>query len=103
MKSIPLYTGRKLPKSGDILAAFEGVSWLLEQQLNAPLLYGLPTSQFDLALLWMPLGALDRRRARKPEQSQSTEDSRSNLETSNNVDGDDFGAKEFPSCPGVAG
>ncbi|KAN0122856.1 HET domain containing protein [Hyaloscypha variabilis] len=97
MKSIPLYTGRKLSKSGDILAAFEGVSWLLEQHLNAPLLYGLPTSHFDLALLWMPLGVLDRRRARKLEQSQSAEDSRSNLETSNNVDEDDFGAKEFPS------
>lgn len=97
MKSIRLYTGRKLSRPGDILAAFEGVSWLLEQHLNAPLLYGLPTSHFDLALLWMPLGVLDRRRARNPEQSQYAEDCKSNLETSNNIDGDDFGAKEFPS------
>lgn len=97
MKSIRLYTGRRLSKSRDILAAFEGVSWLLEQHLNAPLLYGLPTSHFDLALLWMPLGDLDRRRARKAQQSQNSKEYGSNLEASDDMDGDDFGAKEFPS------
>jgi len=96
MKSVPLYTGRRLSKSGDILAAFEGVSWLLEQHLNALLLYELPTSHFDLAPPWMPLGVLSCRRARNPNQSQYSEDYRFNLETSNNLDDDDFGAKELP-------
>jgi hypothetical protein len=97
MKSIRLYTGRELSKSRDILAAFEGVSWLLEQHFNAPLLYGLPASHFDLALLWMPLGILDRRRVRNPEQSQHAEDCRSNQESSNDIDDNDFRGKEFPS------
>jgi hypothetical protein len=97
MRSIRLYTGRKLSKSSDMLAAFEGVSWLLEQHFNAPLLYGLPTSHFDFALLWMPLGMLGRRRMRKSEQPHHAEDCRSNQESSNDTKDDDFGGKEFPS------
>lgn len=42
MKCIYLYTGRSLTKPKDVLAAFQGVSWLLQEQMNAPLLYGLP-------------------------------------------------------------
>jgi len=61
MTCVRLYTGRELSRAKDILTAFQGTSWLLTKHLNAPLLYGLPTSHFDLALLWVPLQALDRR------------------------------------------
>ena len=52
---------------------------------------------FFLALLWAPLGISDRRRARKAKQSQRTEDCRSNQESSDIKNDDDFGDKEFPS------
>ncbi|KAI0168751.1 heterokaryon incompatibility protein-domain-containing protein, partial [Pestalotiopsis sp. NC0098] len=77
MKCVPLYTGRTLTKPKDILTAFQGTSWLLQHQMNAFLFYGLPSSHFDLALLWMGSKQLDRRR-------QTTED-------------DGYGGKEFPS------
>lgn len=62
MKCVPLYTGRTLTKPKDILTAFQGTSWLLQHQMNAFLFYGLPSSHFDLALLWMGSKQLDRRR-----------------------------------------
>lgn len=36
MKCVGLYTGRQLTKPRDILMAFQGSSWLLEQYLQAP-------------------------------------------------------------------
>ena len=61
MKFTPLYTSRQLSKPQDILTAFQGTSWLLQQRLNSPLLFGLPSSHFDLALLWTPTRAHRRR------------------------------------------
>lgn len=66
MKCVGLYTGRQLTKPKDILTAFQGSSWLLKQYLRAPLLYGLPRSHFDLALLWTPVTTLCRRKKRVP-------------------------------------
>lgn len=62
MKCVGLYTGRHLTKPKDILTAFQGSSWLLEQHLQAPLLYGLPRSHFDLSVLWTPVSTLCRRK-----------------------------------------
>ena len=58
MKYISMYTGRKLTKPGDILATFEGISWLLVRYMEAPSLLRLPASYFDLALLRSPVEAL---------------------------------------------
>jgi hypothetical protein len=36
IKYVSMYTGRNLTKPQDILAAFEGISWLLERYMQAP-------------------------------------------------------------------
>ncbi|KAK8052960.1 hypothetical protein PG996_012261 [Apiospora saccharicola] len=65
MKYVSMYTGRKLTKASDILAAFQGISWLLELYMRAPLLFNLPISHFDLALLWSPTQPITMRRPHK--------------------------------------
>ena len=62
MTSVERYTGRNLSFAQDILSAFNGVSRLMEWYLCAELYFGLPTSHFDLALLWKPLAGKSRRR-----------------------------------------
>ncbi|KAI1426016.1 heterokaryon incompatibility protein [Xylaria sp. FL1777] len=61
MRSVELYTERKLTKAQDILAAFSGVSNVLKGRMRAPFIHGLPSSHFDLALLWEPTRATERR------------------------------------------
>lgn len=61
MNCVSLYTSRILSNPQDILAAFIGISNFMEQTLQAPFVFGLPTSHFDLALLWESQGALGRR------------------------------------------
>ncbi len=58
---VPLYTARVLTKRKDILAAFNGICNLMEKTLQAPFIFGLPSSHFDMALLWEPQSALERR------------------------------------------
>lgn len=53
---VALYTRRDLYEPFDILAAFGGMCKLMEYTMQAPLVFGLPTSHFDLALLWQPTG-----------------------------------------------
>ncbi|RSL64785.1 hypothetical protein CEP54_004599 [Fusarium duplospermum] len=53
---VSLYTKRDLYEPFDILAAFGGMCKLMEDTLRAPLIFGLPTSHFDVALLWQPRG-----------------------------------------------
>ena len=59
MRSIQLYTSRKLTKPEDILNAFTGVGNLISSSLgsNTSLTWGLPTTHFDFALLWEPRDA----------------------------------------------
>jgi hypothetical protein len=102
MKCIQLYTRRDLTKPKDVLTAFQGASWLLEERMKAPLLYGLPSSHFDLALLWVPLRRLERRRHRSSRHSGSTaggssctQDDMGNCNC--RLESDGFGGKDFPS------
>lgn len=60
-KCVSLYTSRELTRSGDVLAAFEGICSLIQDRLRAPFIFGLPTSHLDLALLWQPRSSLGRR------------------------------------------
>lgn len=98
MTCVHLYTGRHLTRPRDVLTAFEGVSWLLQDRMNAPLFYGLPMSHFDLALLWMPLGSLYRRQHKGSHRSgmaQCTQDEMGNCSCKKEEEG--YGGKEFPS------
>lgn len=52
---VDLYTKRDLYEPFDILAAFSGMCRLMEGTLQAPVVFGLPTSHFDFALLWEPV------------------------------------------------
>ena len=61
MTCVELYTSRILSRPKDILAAFNGMSNLLGNGMGSPLVFGLPSSHFDLALLWQPAASLRRR------------------------------------------
>ena len=51
---VTAYTPRNMSNFYDKLAAFEGIGKVLEQCLHSKLLFGLPESLLDLALLWHP-------------------------------------------------
>ncbi|GAP90139.1 putative heterokaryon incompatibility protein [Rosellinia necatrix] len=97
MKYISMYTGRKLAKPGDVLAAFEGISWLLERCMKAPLLFGLPTSHFDLALLWSPVKAINMRRPKNTSLGKRTCTKNEQGNCMCNVEHDSFLGKQFPT------
>jgi hypothetical protein len=61
MICISLYTKRNLTFDRDVIAAFDGMSNVMERTMRAPFCFGLPTSHFDFALLWQPKGNLKRR------------------------------------------
>lgn len=61
MNCMSRYSERKLTQPKDILAAFNGVSNLISRAMRAPFIFGLPSSHFDLALLWEPLQGVKRR------------------------------------------
>ncbi|KAF2141614.1 uncharacterized protein K452DRAFT_333354 [Aplosporella prunicola CBS 121167] len=61
MSCIPLYSSRNLSSPDDVIAAFNGVSNRIEEALNSPMIFALPSSHFDLAMLWVPLQASKRR------------------------------------------
>lgn len=60
-----MYTGRQLTKQEDIINAFKGALWLLKYSMMTDIVFGLPASHFDLALLWQPSGRVVRRGERK--------------------------------------
>lgn len=103
MKYVRLYTGRSLTKARDIMAAFEGITWLLGRYMDAASLSGLPTSHFDLCLLWMPQCALRRRRpadaaattANGETRRTCTQDAMGNCTC--HQEAESFGGDEFPS------
>lgn len=60
-RCVEMYTQRFLSRSGDILAAFSGITNMLGPHLDAEFIFGLPNSHFDWALLWEPRHVLRRR------------------------------------------
>jgi hypothetical protein len=96
MKCVALYTGRRLTKPKDMLAAFKGISSLIEGTLRAPFLFGLPTSHMDLAMLWEPQGVIKRRRPKKwtKQQYERLSDQEKAKSEREKVG---FGDMEFPS------
>jgi hypothetical protein len=52
MRCVEAYTLRQLSSPDHVLMAFEAVGKLISKSLNTDLLYGLPSSFLDLALLW---------------------------------------------------
>ncbi|KAL2045787.1 hypothetical protein N7G274_002218 [Stereocaulon virgatum] len=58
---VSLYTTWILTKWKDIRAAFNGISNLTEKTMRAPFIFGLPSSRFDMVLLWEPQSAIKRR------------------------------------------
>ena len=51
---VTAYTPRNIGKIHDKLAAFDGIGKVLERCLDSNLLYGLPETLLDPALLWQP-------------------------------------------------
>lgn len=68
---IQSYTGRQLTNPDDVFAAFSGAIQLLELYMNTDIVFGIPTSHFDLALLWTPVGRVTRRGKRRCQQMGS--------------------------------
>ena len=64
-KIVTLYTQRDLTKAEDILAAFSGIRNHMKTTMNAPYIFGLPSSHFDLALLWQHVQPVKRRQSAK--------------------------------------
>jgi hypothetical protein len=75
-KAVELYTRRSLTKQADILAAFSGIYKMLECKLRGPFVFGLPTSHFDLAILWQSERAANRRVIPKDEAAKLSESER---------------------------
>jgi hypothetical protein len=57
---VSLYTRRELYEPFDILSAFSGICKLIEYTIHSPFIFGLPSSHFDFALLWQPIGRSSR-------------------------------------------
>ncbi|WQF89340.1 Putative heterokaryon incompatibility [Colletotrichum destructivum] len=74
MKCVELYTERKLTQAKDIQAAFSGMANLMEERMRAPFVHGLPSSHFDLALLWEPIHSSKRRVLKETPENASIPD-----------------------------
>lgn len=96
MRCVAMFYRRDLTRPSDILAAFKGIQSVMELVMNAPFCYGLPTSHFDLALLWQPTKAIRRRipaARQNPEHCTTTHEGHCDCK----LQGDDFNGQEFPS------
>ncbi|KAJ5632960.1 hypothetical protein N7490_009299 [Penicillium lividum] len=98
MSYVSMYTGRLLTKERDALAAFRGVSWLLERYMDTTFLFGLPASHFDLALLW---GLSEASSRRKPGHGSQIGQQTCTVDDLGNctcrAEQDSFGTEEFPT------
>ncbi|KAF2807356.1 uncharacterized protein BDZ99DRAFT_478844 [Mytilinidion resinicola] len=59
--AVHLYSGKTLTYQTDTLRAFEGVLNVMRSDLCRDFLYGMPSSELDVALLWRPIQHLERR------------------------------------------
>lgn len=71
LRTVEEYTPRMLSFDSDVLAAFAGMNKVLSSMFRSRLLYGLPESLFDCALLWQPAGTLIRRQSAKATSNSS--------------------------------
>ena len=62
---VPMYTDRTLGRADDIMAAFHGIGNTISTALGGNLVYCLPNTHFDWALLWEPLDAPRRRTSKE--------------------------------------
>ena len=60
-RAVKSYTSRQLTYEKDVLVAFAGLCSALGPLLGADFLCGIPSSHLDKALLWSPLGPMQRR------------------------------------------
>lgn len=60
-QAVQAYSLRNLTFPSDTLKAFSGIGAVLSQALSSTMIYGLPASIFDLALLWQPAGQMSRK------------------------------------------
>lgn len=65
-KLVKKYTLRKLSYESDVLNAFSGLFAILNEYFESDIIIGLPTSAFDLALLWAPATIIPRRGCKLP-------------------------------------
>lgn len=79
MNCVQMYSKRQLTLENNILDAFCGISNLLAEKMDCTMEFGLPTSHFDLALLWIASGTAVRRVPKTEEEKKL------------------YGADEFPS------
>ncbi|QIW98868.1 hypothetical protein AMS68_004386 [Peltaster fructicola] len=96
MRCVAMFYRRDLTRPSDILAAFKGIQSVMELVMGAPFCFGLPTSHFDLALLWQPTQAVRRRLPAprtQPSECTTTHDGHCDCK----LEGDDFNGQEFPS------
>jgi hypothetical protein len=70
-RSLELYMTRNLTWPKDIIAAFTGIGNLVCSALGGEMIFGLPSSHFDWALLWEPRNAAVRRENQDSEQFPS--------------------------------
>lgn len=75
MRSVSMFYGRSLSKESDILFAYKGMESVLQRVMHGRFCFGLPTSHFDLALLWQPLKAIHRRDPTRGKRSSPCKDS----------------------------
>ncbi|KAK3346347.1 heterokaryon incompatibility protein-domain-containing protein [Lasiosphaeria hispida] len=54
IKCVESYTSRELPREDHALRAFEGISYFLGAYFKTHFFSGLPSSYFDVAMLWTP-------------------------------------------------
>ena len=98
VECVKLYTSRDLTKPEDILAAFTGLCNLMEMSVQAPFVFGLPTSHFDLALLWEPTNALGRRRiSNKEADNEKVDGEKANQQMNSKKGGKEARDAKFPS------
>ncbi|KAI0975100.1 heterokaryon incompatibility protein-domain-containing protein [Xylaria arbuscula] len=59
-KAVAEYTRRSITNPMDKVKAFQGILERLRAPFQAPFLFGLPVSLFDVGLLWFPIGSISR-------------------------------------------
>ncbi|OJD35300.1 heterokaryon incompatibility [Diplodia corticola] len=64
---VEMYTRRTLGRPKDILAAFSGLENSIGGKMGSPFVFGLPSSHFDLALLWEADGPVRLRKKKDKE------------------------------------